>query len=117
MKKVDQDFLRNYKIKLKQMTLQELKILFKNMILKSDLGTIIRFIPENTLRINEIMANSANYEIYEENSKFYLKHNNILGNDDLLIEIISEEPLSMSFTERCTGKNKYAILRQQTNLL
>lgn len=99
------------------MTLQELQITFKNIVFKSDVGTIIRFIPENTLRVNEIMANSTNYEIYEYEDKFYLKHNGILGNEDLEIQLLSENPLSLILIERYTDKNKYATWQQQTNLL
>lgn len=94
------------------MTLQELQNAIKSKIFINEVGTTFRFILENTLRINEDPSMISHYEIYEENSKFYLKHNGLLGSDDVEIDILNEEPLTITLTERFTRKNKHATLRQ-----
>ena len=63
------------------------------------------FIPPDTLRVGDSHNNLVKYEIYENNNSFYLKHNDGLGiNEDLRIDVIKENPLSLILTSKFSNK-------------
>ncbi|MGC4038679.1 MAG: hypothetical protein QM764_22135 [Chitinophagaceae bacterium] len=89
------------------MTAAEFNTYIGNKNFRSTDGTHYRFIAENTLRVGNAMANSAKYRIDESGVKnhFILHHDNILGNEPVLIQIVSLQfPVTISMMTKLTGK-------------
>src|ERR1700744_308928 len=97
-----------------QMTLQEFTDAIKGKAFKDQFSIWYEFIAENTLRINRNPSTAGNYTILEDKNVLYLKHNSLLGTEDMQITLIKKEPLKFSITERFS-RNRNLILEIQTN--
>lgn len=93
------------------MMLSEFKQKIKDASFQDSNGIPYKFIPENTLKFGHSNANLVNYEIYEEEGSFYLKHNSLFGTEDMSVEITNENPLTIALAPRFS-KNKNIILKQ-----
>ncbi|RKE77848.1 hypothetical protein [Chryseobacterium sp. AG363] len=87
------------------MDLNEFKTQIKNKIFQSTNGFYYQFIPENTLRLKDNPHNAVHYEIKEQNGKFVLYHNYLLGTEPIVMEITDNKlnRLELTMTKIFSG--------------
>lgn len=108
-------FTWNYKNQT-SMTIQELRQKLKSIMFQDLSGFQYKFIPENTLKYGNSTATIVNYDIYEENEKFYLIHNSALGTEDMLLDIVSIQPLSINLSSKYSNKHFANWIEQDNHL-
>lgn len=93
------------------MTVEDVKRLLKGKRFNTNRqGMLYSFNEGNTLRISGYAVAEVNYDIYEEDGKFYLKAP--IKSEDYLITIDKEEsPLTLNLTEKKSG-NHWAELKE-----
>ncbi|WP_126973596.1 hypothetical protein [Gynurincola endophyticus] len=83
------------------MSLSRIIELIRNKTFRStDEGIYYRFVGDTTLMVNNNLETRTQYKIIEDGEMYILEHDNLLGNEPLIIEIVSENPVTIALNKK-----------------